>query len=260
MVDRNRAFLAFVLIAGLSGTLAAHAENGSQGWLRYAPPSAAGIPSSYQSMPAAIVKLDSSELAASAQSEMLRGVRSMLGRTLRVEATLPNEDAWVLGTTEELHAAFPQYRAPSLGAEGFAVSVVEAHGRHAWLIAGADPRGILYGTFHVLSGIGRGESFAALAGSESPAAPVRWVNQWDNLNGTIERGFAGRSIFFDNGSVRTDLTRAGDYARLLASVGINGCTINNVNADPKILTPEMMRGVARIADQFRPWGVRLSIS
>ncbi|MGB6610080.1 MAG: alpha-glucuronidase family glycosyl hydrolase, partial [Acidobacteriaceae bacterium] len=145
MVDRNRAFLAFVLIAGLSGTLAAHAENGSQGWLRYAPPSAAGIPSSYQSMPAAIVKLDASELAASAQSEMLRGVRSMLGRTLRVEATPPSGDAWVLGTTDELRAAFPQYRAPSLGPEGFAVSVLEAQGHHAWLIAGADARGILYG-------------------------------------------------------------------------------------------------------------------
>ena len=110
--------------------------------------------------------------------------------------------------------------------------MLEAQGHHAWLIAGADARGILYGTFHVLSGIARGESFVALAGSESPAAPVRWVNQWDNLNGTIERGFAGRSIFFD-GAVRLDLTRAGEYARLLASVGINGCTINNVNADPK---------------------------
>jgi alpha-glucuronidase len=260
MVDRNGAFLAFILIAGFSGSVAAHAEDGSLGWLRYAPPSSTGIPAAYQAMPSAIVKLDSSELAAAAQNEILGGVRSMLGRTLRVEPPLPNEDAWVLGTTDELRAAFPQYHAPLLGAEGFAVSQLDVQGHHEWLIAGADPRGILYGAFHVLSGIARGESFAALEDNESPAAPVRWVNQWDNLNGTIERGFAGRSIFFDSGSVRTDLTRAGDYARLLASVGINGCTINNVNADPKILTPEMMRGVARIADRFRPWGVRLSIS
>ena len=260
MVDRNRAFLAFILIAGLSGTVATHAEDGSQGWLRYAPPSSAGVPAGWQAMPGVIVKLDSSELATSAQNEILRGVGSMLARTLRVEPSLPNEDALVLSTTDELRAAFPQYRAPVLGAEGFAISELDVQGHHEWLIAGADPRGILYGAFHVLSGIARGESFAALAGSESPAAPLRWVNQWDNLNGTIERGFAGRSIFFDNGTVRTDLTRAGDYAQLLASVGINGCTINNVNADPKILTPEMIRGVARIADQFRPWGVRLSIS
>ncbi|MGB9029232.1 MAG: alpha-glucuronidase family glycosyl hydrolase, partial [Acidobacteriaceae bacterium] len=132
MVDRNRAFLAFILIAGLSGTLAAHAEDGSQGWLRYAPPSTAGIPAGYQAMPAAIVTLDSSELAASAQSEMLRGIRSMLGRTLRVESKISEEDAWVLGTTGELRAAFPQYRAPSLGAEGFAISVLDVRGHHAW--------------------------------------------------------------------------------------------------------------------------------
>ena len=161
MVDRNSAFLAFVLIAGLSGTLATHAEDGSQGWLRYAPPFSAGIPTSYQAMPAAIVKLDSSEPAASAEDELLRGVRSMLGRTLRVEAKIPDYDAWVLGTTDELRAAFPQYRPPSLGPEGFAVSVLETHGHNEWLVAGADPRGILYGAFHVLSGIARGESFAA---------------------------------------------------------------------------------------------------
>jgi alpha-glucuronidase len=89
---------------------------------------------------------------------------------------------------------------------------------------------------------------------------VRWVNQWDNLDGTIERGYAGRSIFFDGGRVRSDLTRAREYARLLASVGINGCTINNVNANPQMLTPEMIKAVARIADEFRPWGVRLSMS
>ena len=57
------------------------------------------------------------------------------------------------------------------------------------------------------------------------------TDEWDNPNGTIERGYAGPSIFFDGGKVRADLTRAGEYARLLSSIGINGCNINNVNAD-----------------------------
>ena len=200
MADRNRALLAFILIAGLSGTLATHAEDGSQGWLRYAPPSPGGIPAIDPAMPASIVNLDSSAPSISAQNEILRGVRSMLGRTLRIEPKITHEDAWVLGTTEELHAAFPQYRAPTLDPEGFSVSLLETQGHHEWLIAGADPRGILYGAFHVLSGIARGENFTAFKGSESPAAPIRWVNQWDNLNGTIERGYAGRSIFFDERS------------------------------------------------------------
>jgi alpha-glucuronidase len=215
---------------------------------------------SYESMPPGLVNLDSSPVSGSAERELVRGVRSMLHKTLRVETTVSGKNGWVLGTTAEIRAAFPQYQPPELSADGYSLSVLVAHGHTYWLIAGADARGVLYGTFHILAGMAEGTGFSLMAGSESPAAPVRWVNQWDNLNGTIERGYGGRSIFFDNGAVRSDLTRASEYARLLASIGINGCTVNNVNADPRILTPEMIRGVARIADAFRPWGVRLSLS
>ena len=65
--------------------------------------------------------------------------------------------------------------------------------------------------------------------------PIRWVDQWDNPDGSITRGYGGRSIFFDGGNVREDLTQVSEYARLLASVGINGCDINNVNAAPELL-------------------------
>ena len=94
--------------------------------------------------------------------------------------------------------------------------------------------------------------------TETPSAPLRWVNEWDNLDGTIERGYGGRSIFWDN-HVVPDLTRVGEYGRLLASLGINGCSINNVNANPRVLTPEFLPQLARIAEAFRPWGVRLAL-
>ena len=55
------------------------------------------------------------------------------------------------------------------------------------------------------------------------------MNEWDNLDGTIERGYGGASIFFENGAVASDLSRVREYARLLASIGVSGCTINNVN-------------------------------
>ena len=90
--------------------------------------------------------------------------------------------------------------------------------------------------------------------------PIRWVDEWDNANGTVERGYGGRSIFFDNGKVRDDLSAVGEYARLLASVGINGCNVNNVNGAAPFLDPDMIKGLARIADAMRPWGVRLAIS
>ena len=68
---------------------------------------------------------------------------------------------------------------------------------------------------------------------QTPYFALRWVNQWDNLDGTIERGYGGRSIFWDNLHARADLSRVSDYGRLLASLGINGCSINNVNANPR---------------------------
>ena len=70
----------------------------------------------------------------------------------------------------------------------------------------------------------------------------------------------GKSIFWENGHVVKDLSRVRDYARLMASVGINGCSINNVNADARVITPAYLPEVARIADAFRPWGVRLYLS
>ncbi len=85
------------------------------------------------------------------------------------------------------------------------------------IVAGASERGVLYGTFALLRKIAMGETIANLDDAESPYAPVRWVNEWDNLDGSIERGYGGRSIFFEGGHVRQDLSRVQEYARLLAS-------------------------------------------
>ena len=118
----------------------------------------------------------------------------------------------------------------------------------------------MYGAFHLLEIVACGQPLPTKPITDSPSSPVRWVNQWENLDGTIERGYAGRSIFYENGHVRADLTRVSDYGRLLASVGINGVTVNNVNSDLRTLEPEMILEFARIADQLRPWGVRMSLS
>jgi len=121
-------------------------------------------------------------------------------------------------------------------------------------IAGGSDAGVLYGVFAWLRDPKKANY------NSNPNSPIRWVNQWDNLDGTIERGYGGRSIFWENGHVRADLTRVSDYGRLLASVGINGATINNVNADKRLLTAEYIPEIARIAEAFRPWGVHVAVS
>lgn len=87
-------------------------------------------------------------------------------------------------------------------------------------------------------------NFSDVAYTCNPHAPIRWVNQWDNLDGSIERGYGGASIFFENGVVVANLTRAAGYARLLASIGLKAVVVNNVNANSSLLTTENIRASA----------------
>lgn len=131
------------------------------------------------------------------------------------------------------------------------------------LIAGGTEKGVLHGVFHFLRLLQTGRAKEPLNLLEIPKYRLRMVNQWDNMDGTIERGYAGRSIFYKDNAIVPDLTRVREYARLLASVGINGIAVNNVNvhaAETKLITPPVLPDVARVADAFRDYGIRLYLS
>jgi alpha-glucuronidase len=244
----------------LAGTARfAPGETGQDAWLRYAPMGATER-AKYEALPATVVALGDSIVLATAEDEMVRGVTGMLARALRKEKSIRG-GAIILGTLAAIRKAAPGFQ-PSfqIGADGFLLFSTQIHGFDCLVVTSTTDRGILYGVFAVLSKIARNENVTDLNQVEQPQVPVRWIDQWDNLNGSIERGYAGPSIFFENSAVRADLSRVGQYARLIASVGINGCTINNVNADPQILDDSFIPQLARIADVFRPWGVQLSVS
>ena len=237
------------------------AESGYDAWLRYAPLNGASLALSARNVPAVLAVPGSGLLEGSASAEFVRGMRGMLGRTIRIEAALPKEDAVVLGTLQELAAFGAAWKFPAeLPPGGFLLKTIRVENVRYTVVAGADEQGALYGTFALLRRISLGEDTASLDVTESPYAPIRWLNHWDNLDGTIERGYGGRSIFWDNLRARPDLSRVADYGRMLASVGINACSINNVNADPRILAPDFLPEIARVADAFRPWGIRTVIS
>ena len=184
----------------------------------------------------------------------------MLGGSLRSTTSMHGQFV-VLGTLSRLRKVSPELRPPKeLQEDGFWLTTSQIHHESHLIITARNDRGVLYGVFALLSKIARGENITRLDEVQNPNAPIRWVNQWDNLDGRIERGYGGPSIFFQDGKVRDDLTRAGEYARLLASVGINACTINNVNAAPQMLADDFIPQVRRIADAFRPWGVQLAMS
>jgi alpha-glucuronidase len=237
------------------------AETGSAAWLRYAALDETAARPYREALPAAITAIGSAPAVASARDEMIRGIRRMLGRTLRIEPAVPREPAILIGTLEDLRRAAPQFRLDSsLSPDAYWLKQVSAGNARYLVVAGGNDRGALYGTFALLRKIATGEPLANLDEKQAPYAPVRWVNQWDNLDGSIERGYGGRSIFWDSGHAREDLSRVGEYGRLLASLGINGCSINNVNADRRVLSAEYLPQVARIAAAFRPWGVRVALS
>ena len=181
----------------------------------------------------------------------------MLGITLRIESRIPADGAIIIGSLADIRKEAPQLLlVPTLAHDAYSIRTAVRN----VIIAGGNDRGALYGTFALLRKIALGEPIEKLDELQSPYAPVRWVNHWENLDGSIERGYGGRSIFWDKGQVRADLRRVSDYGRLLASLGINGCSINNVNTDPRILTPAYLPQIARIAEAFRPWGVRVVVS
>ncbi|HEY6393668.1 MAG TPA: alpha-glucuronidase family glycosyl hydrolase [Bryobacteraceae bacterium] len=232
-------------------TASLRAESGYDVWLRYAPIE------NRQTIPAVIASIGDSKLIESARQEAIRGVRGMLGRTLRAETGLPNESAIILGTLADL----PQlHLTANLKVDGYLLKTVRRDKLTYTVVTAANDRGVLYGAFALLRKIAMGESIGELDEQQSPHAPVRWVNHWDNLDGSIERGYGGRSIFWENQHVRADLSRVGDYGRMLASLGINACSINNVNTDRRIMTPDFIPQIARIADALRPWGVHVVLS
>ena len=203
MQGKNRwlelGILAALLLAGAAGF--AHAETGQEAWLRYAPLEKSAR-SKYKSLPANVVALGDSAIITTAQDEIVRGITGMLGRPLPAEKSI-RERAIILGTVEEIRKLTPDFQ-PSerVVADGFLLTTTQVHGFNCLVVTSTTDRGVLYGVFALLSKIARNENVTALNQLEQPQVPIRWIDQWDNLNGTIERGYAGPSIFFEKGQVR----------------------------------------------------------
>ena len=221
------------LLRSLPSPPAARAETGYDAWLRYAPIDDRAARERYDD--AARRRRRPRRIADHRRGP--RGADPRHSRHARPHparaSELPAEGAIVLGTYDDVHRAHcprsancPSCRPTATGSDR-SRSTARTH----LVIAAPNDRGVLYGTFALLRMIGLEAPIADLNVRDKPYAPIRILNHWDNLDGTIERGYAGRSIFWENGHVTKDLGRVRDYARLMASVGINGCSINNVNAD-----------------------------
>ena len=120
--------------------------------------------------------------------------------------------------------------------------------------------GLLYGTFALLKNIQTREKLEGLDILENPKIKLRLLNHWDNLNRTVERGYAGFSIWNWHRLPHHIDQQYIDYARANASIGINGTSVTNVNANALVLTPEYLEKAAALADAFRPYGIKIYLT
>jgi len=237
----------------------ARAEDGHRLWLRYDPLPPAVAARDRESV-ASAVGYGSDPRVQVAAREFNRAAAGLLHivPTSRIEH---HAGKVMLGTAADLRkAGVPALDLSALGPEGYLVRSVALPTGRTIIVAGNTGAGVLYGTFALIRELQLGHSISDLNLRSSPAYPLRMLDHWDNLDGTVERGYAGKSLW-DWASLpgRID-PRYVDYARANASVGINGVVLNNVNADPKILTGDYLKKVAALAAVFRPYGIRVFLS
>ena len=143
-----------------------------------------------------------------------------------------------------------------LGKEGYTIRTSEGK----TVLEAATEQGLLYATYHLLRLQAEGADCTRLDIREKPTFDIRVLNHWDNLDGTVERGYAGRSLWKWEELTDSVPVRYREYARANASVGINGTVLNNVNASAGILSAGYLQKVRKLADVFRPYGIRVYLS
>jgi len=276
-------------VAGVAGLYAARDafaqapslldEDGYKLWLRFAPPPAA-VANQYRGMIRRVLVGGDSPTTDVICKEMETALASILDTKIPVlhstsedfdDGTLvigtPANSSAIRGISRAADLNSSIFRAVSLasdltkiGQEGFIIRNARARDRSAIAIVAEGEKGALYGAYHFLRLLQTGQPIDRLDVSERPKVQLRMLNHWDNVNGTIERGYAGNSLWQWSDLPDVISPRYADYARANASIGINGAVINNVNADIKFISAEYLPKIAALAEVWRPYGVRLYLS
>jgi alpha-glucuronidase len=254
-------FLLVALLAFVAPNL--HAENGYDLWLRYRLVDDPALLQAYRSGVSQLVAVGDSPTLRVTRAELVRGLKGLLGADVEVAATPSRAGALVIGTPSGSPAVASLRLARDLaplGDEGYLIRTVQIGGRSATVIAANSDVGVLHGAFAFLRLLQTHRPIGRLAVASAPKVKLRMLDHWDNLNGTIERGYAGRSLWEWEKLPDTMSIRYVDYARAAASIGLNGTVLTNVNANAKVLTPEYLAKVAALANVFRPYGIKVYLT
>lgn len=225
------------------------AEDGYDLWLRYRPLPEPGLRALERTTSSLVAPPNGSATIEVALAELSRGIEAMTGRA-PVRSALVREGAIVLVHDSD----------PGLGDEGYALHSTLIDGCRVTRIAARRDIGLLYGAFALLRHLTTGGTLENLDQRSAPKLRLRMLNHWDNLDRSVERGYAGQSIW-DWWKLPALLdARYADYGRACASLGINAVSLNNVNSKAEVLSAPWIAKAAALADVLRPYGLRVFLS
>jgi alpha-glucuronidase len=224
------------------------ADDGYRLWLKYDLIKDARQRASYARSTQFIVLNSSSPVLKTAAEELQTGLQGLVGKTVPIVANAGGKTGGIVLASD------PNLK--SVNDEGYQI----LNRQNTITITGKIDSGVLYGVFALLRHLQTRQSIAQLSLTSSPKIQHRMLNHWDNTDASIERGYAGESLWkWYELPERID-PRYRDYARANASIGINGTVVNNVNASSRFLTAEYLQKVAALANVFRPYGIKIYLS
>lgn len=238
-------------------------QSGYRLWLDYKPLPPA-VADKYRPQLQTMLFPIASETDRAACDELSSALERLLGHKPTHHAEIPaKKTGLMVGTVATLPAADAVMEASALlppNEEAYVIhhSVVDGHA--TVVILGNTDKGMLYGVFAFIGALQRGEDLARIDTISSPKIKLRLLNHWDNLDRTVERGYAGFSLWDWHRLPGYRDPRYTDYARANASIGINGTVLNNVNANALMLTAPYLEKAAALADIFRPYGIKVYLS
>ncbi|RYY23620.1 MAG: alpha-glucuronidase [Chitinophagaceae bacterium] len=236
-------------------------EDGYRLWLRFDKISNASLLGKYRNTISGIHSKGNSPTLSVAGTEIRDALSGLLGRPVSMQGGIENGTV-VLATKSSAGnvSASAGIDYQKLGEEGFAIKTTKTNNRNVIFITANTDIGILYGVYHFLRLIQTHQDITTINISSSPSIRLRILNHWDNLNRTVERGYAGLSLWNWHTLPTYIDQRYIDYARANASIGINGTVLTNVNANALILTEAYLLKVAALANVFRPYGIRVYLT
>lgn len=238
-------------------------ETGATLWLRYPKVPIPKRLAEYQTALTHVVSEGGAASTKIAEAELTKGLSGLTGAAVAVSTTVKGAGAVLIGTpkTSPTIAALPlAAQLTALGPEGYLVEAAESGGQSVVVVAANTEVGVLYGSFALLRHLQSHGSLAKLSLRASPHLQRRILNHWDNLDRSVERGYAGRSLWEWSALPGTLSPRYTDYARANASISINGTVLTNVNADAQVLTATYLAKVKALADVFRPYGIKVYLT